>query len=126
VLERAYDDAQGVTARFNLNLLVRINRELGGCFDLDAFRHRATYLEQEGVVQSHLVSCKAQTVAIEALELELAFESGEGIHTENSFKYSLAEIDELARRSDLNLEQQWLDEGERFSLNLLAPARAPE
>lgn len=121
ILVPAYDDADGVTARFNRNLLARINRELGGCFDLTRFRHRAVYNEGDGRIEMYLVSADAQRVAIEGLGLEVSFAAGEAIHTENSYKYSLAEIEALAAQSDLRLEAQWFDAGGRFSLNLLAP-----
>jgi L-histidine Nalpha-methyltransferase len=120
-LERAYDDAQGVTARFNLNLLTRINQELGGRFDLDAFRHRAVYDEPLGRVEMHLESIRAQRVRIEQLDLEVAFTAGETIHTENSYKYSPVEISALAAGAALRVERQWFDAGRQFSLNLLAP-----
>jgi L-histidine Nalpha-methyltransferase len=123
-LERAYDDAAGVTARFNLNLLARINRELGGGFDLDAFRHQATWKEDPGRVEMHLVSAREQTVAIEALGLAVPFRAGETIHTESSHKYSLDEIDALAERSGFQVEARWLDEARRFSVQLLRPAGA--
>jgi dimethylhistidine N-methyltransferase len=122
VLERAYDDAGGVTARFNLNLLARINRELGGHFDLTRFRHRAVYNEPIGRVEIFLDSLTAQRVRIEALDREIAFAAGEPIHTENSYKYSLAEILGLVRASGLDLERQWLDPDRRFSVNLLRRA----
>jgi dimethylhistidine N-methyltransferase len=121
VLERAYDDAQGVTAAFNLNLLGRINRELGGHFDLDRFAHRATYVEDRGRIEIHLVSCEAQTVPIEDLELEVAFLAGETIHTENSHKYRLEEIPGLLNAAGFALERQFLDAQRRFSLNLARP-----
>jgi L-histidine N-alpha-methyltransferase len=121
ILERAYDDSRGVTARFNLNLLSRINAELGGRFDEDGFCHRAVYRKDEGRVEMHLVSCRDQKVAVEALDLELEFAEGESIHTENSYKYSLEEIDELVETAGLRCEACWLDEDARFSLNLLAP-----
>ena len=119
VLERAYDDAAGVTARFNKNLLARINSQLGGHFDLDAFVHEAVYDEDEGQVGMYLVSLEEQRVAIDALELEVLFAAGECIHTENSYKYSTVEIDALARASGLELKEQWFDAEKRFSLNLL-------
>ncbi len=122
VLERAYDDSKGVTARFNRNLLERINRELGGRFDIATFRYVARYLEDEGVVRMYLESTVAQTVRIEGLELDVSFEAGERIHTEDSFKYSIEEIDELASDSGLRVVNRWLDVGKRFSLNLLARA----
>ena len=121
ILEPAYDDAQGVTAQFNRNILARINRELDGQFDLRAFQHRALYNEGEGRIEMYLVSAISQTVRITALDLVIPFEAGETIHTENSYKYSLREIGELAAAAGLRVERQWLDTGSRFSLNLLAP-----
>lgn len=121
VLESAYDDAAGVTARFTLNLLERMNRELGARFDARAFRHQAVYNEDEGRVEIRIVSLRRQRVAIERLELELDLQRGEGIHAEDSFKYSLAEIDALASAAGMRVEERWLDGGARFSLNLLAP-----
>ncbi len=120
VLLRAYDDAQGVTARFNRNLLARINRELGGRFDLSAFRHRAVYRREAGRIEMHLVSTHAQQVRIDALGLTVRFAAGETIHTENSYKYSLPEIETLARDAGLRLMASWLDREQRFSLNVLA------
>jgi dimethylhistidine N-methyltransferase len=121
VLEAAYDDAQGVTAAFTLNLLVRINRDLGGRFDPQSFAHRARWLEDEGRVEIHLVSRKAQRVAIRALGLEIAFARGEAIHVEDSYKYSPAEIDELLEASALTGELRWLDPASRFALCLCGP-----
>ena len=123
VLERAYDDARGVTARFNKNLLARINRELGGHFDLDTFTHRAVYEEETGRVAMYLVSTRAQRVPIEALEGDVRFAAGETIHTEDSFKYSLPEIDRLAERAGLRTEARWTDAGRRFAVCLLARGR---
>ena len=122
ILVPAYDDAAGVTARFNLNLLARINRELGGRFDLARFRHRAEYNEVDGRIEMYLVSTTAQRVTIEGLNVEVAFSTGEAVHTENSYKYSLEEIESLAELSSLRTEAQWFDAGRRFSLNLFAPA----
>jgi L-histidine N-alpha-methyltransferase len=122
VLERAYDDERGVTARFNLNLLARINRELGGRFELSRFRHRARYDEVAGRVEMHLVSTEDQEVEIEHLGLRVRFGAGEGIHTENSYKYSLDEIEQLGRGADLRVADRWFDPQQRFSLNLFAPA----
>lgn len=122
VLEAAYDDAQGVTAQFNRNLLGRINRELGGDFAVGLFRHQARYDEDAGRIEMYLVSEVPQTVRIAALDLAVPFAAGEAIHTENSYKYSLAEIDETAAAAGLRVECQWLDRDGRFSLNLLALA----
>jgi dimethylhistidine N-methyltransferase len=119
-LERAYDDTQGVTARFNLNLLARINRELGGEFDLAAFRHRALYDEEWGRIEMYLDSRRRQQVCIAALGLVVPFEPGESIHTEYSYKYSPEEIERLANAARLRIERQWFDTARRFSLNLLA------
>jgi dimethylhistidine N-methyltransferase len=120
VLERAYDDSRGVTARFNLNLLGRINRELGGRFDLSTFQHRAVYNEPAGRVEIYLDSRLAQRVWIEGLDLEVPFAAGESIHTENSYKYSRQEIGDLAGAAGLRLERQWMDVQGWFSVNLFA------
>jgi dimethylhistidine N-methyltransferase len=119
VLERAYDDAAGVTARFTLNLLQRMNRELDARFDVRRFAHRAVYHEDEGRVEIEIVSRRAQRVAIEALDLEIELARGEGIHAEDSFKYSLAETLALAAAAGLRIEERWLDRAERFSVCLL-------
>ena len=121
VLEPAYDDAQGVTAQFNKNLLARINRELGGHFDLDQFTHRAVYDESAGRIEMYLVSRRDQVVQIDALELDVAFVMGEAIHTENSYKYSDAEILSLAQAAGYAVERRWLDRAGRFSENLFRP-----
>jgi L-histidine N-alpha-methyltransferase len=127
VLEPAYDDARGVTARFNRNLLARINRELGGRFDPDSFLHRAVYDEARGRIEMYLVSPRAQRVRIDALDLVVPFDAGEAIHTENSYKYSLEEIAALAQDAGLALERRWLDASGRFSLSLCARAgREPQ
>ena len=122
VLERAYDDADGVTAAFDLNLLARINRELGGHFDLARFRHEASYDVEAGRVEMHLVSLGAQRVPIDRLGIEVGLADGEAIHTESSYKYSLAEIDALASVAGLAVEQRWLDRDGLFSSNLLRAA----
>ena len=119
VLEAAYDDAAKVTAAFNLNILKRINTELGGQFDLSSFNHLARYDEEEGRVEMHLVSLSSQTVRIDVLDQAISFVKGEQIHTENSYKYSREEIDTLVSRSDLSLDGQWFDAQNRFSLNLM-------
>jgi L-histidine Nalpha-methyltransferase len=124
VLERAYDDSSGVTARFNLNLLTRINRELGGHFELSRFAHRAHWNERAGCVEMYLVSRGAQRVRIDDLGIDVGFSDGEAIHTESSYKYAPAEIDALAADASLAVEQRWTDGLGRFSLNLLAPSHA--
>jgi L-histidine Nalpha-methyltransferase len=118
-LEDAYDDPLGVTAAFNLNLLARINRELGADFDPRAFRHVGRYDEREGRVEMYVESRRAQTVRVAALDLEVSFGEGERVHTEYSYKYDLAEIGDLAARTGFALARTWLDEAGRFSSNLL-------
>lgn len=119
ILEAAYNDALGVTAAFNLNVLARINRELAGNFDLKAFQHRAFYNEAAGRVEIYIESRRAQTVSIGQLEMEVDFGEGEQIHTENSYKYDLADIGKLAEETGFTRARTWLDSEERFSSNLL-------
>ncbi len=121
VLEAAYDDAAGVTARFNINVLTRINRELRGNFNLDGFEYEAVYDEDSGRVVMNLVSLRAQTVRIEALDLTVTFDAGERIHTEDSRKFSFEEIDALAASAGFDVARRWLDGQSRFSVNLFAP-----
>src|SRR5215213_9789795 len=118
VLEAAYDDPLGVTAAFNLNLLARINRELGADFSVRDFRHLALYDEREGRVEMHLESRREQTVNLSALGVSIDFRAGERIHTENSYKYSLAELSALAADTGFGREYTWLDPDGRFSSNL--------
>jgi L-histidine Nalpha-methyltransferase len=119
ILEAAYNDALGVTAAFNLNVLARINRELGGTFDLRAFKHHAFYNEARGRIEIYIESLREQKVRIEKLELEVEFSAGEQIHTENSYKYDLSNIAQLANMTGFTSTRTWLDSQERFSSNLL-------
>ncbi len=119
VLLPAYDDALGVTAAFNLNLLVRINRELGGAFDLAAFRHRARWNGELGRIEMHLESRREQTVPIRDLGLEVRFAAGETIHTESSYKLEAAQVAEMAAEGGFSLRKTWTDRGGRFAANLL-------
>jgi L-histidine N-alpha-methyltransferase len=119
VLEAAYNDALGVTAAFNLNVLARINRELGGEFDLRAFAHRAFYNETFGRVEIYIESTRAQTVTISKLDMQVEFAAGEQIHTENSYKYDLSDIGELSAATGFTRAQTWQDQAEQFSSNLL-------
>ncbi|MFL6209607.1 MAG: L-histidine N(alpha)-methyltransferase [Pyrinomonadaceae bacterium] len=121
-LGAAYDDALGVTASFNLNLLARLNREFEADFDLRAFRHVARYDEAHGRIELYLESRRAQVVRLPALDLVVEFAAGELLHTENSYKYDLAELDELAARTGFARTQTWLDEGGQFSSNLFVAA----
>ena len=117
VLEAAYDDAQGVTAAFNLNLLARINRELGADFDLAQWQHRAFYNEQAGRIEMHLVSRVDQLVRLAGHTFEFA--EGETIHTENSYKYSGEAFRNLAERAGFTTDTVWTDDDNLFSLHLL-------
>lgn len=119
ILEAAYNDALGVTAAFNLNVLARINRELGGDFDLGAFQHHAFYNEKIGRVEIYIESTRKQTVRIRQLDMEVQFGEGEQIHTENSYKYDLENIGQLAAQTGFTRAHTWLDSQERFSSNLL-------
>jgi len=107
ILEPAYDDALGVTAAFNLNLLLRINRELGGNFNISQFAHLAFYDEERGRIEMHLVARDAQQVRIG--DYEATFESGETIHTENSYKYDDAMLEAIAHASGFSIERKWTD-----------------
>ena len=117
VLYDAYNDAAGVTARFNLNVLVRINRELGGNFDISGFTHRAIYNRERHRIEMHLISRKAQTVRV--LGHSFSFRPGETIHTESSYKYSLDRFTALARGSGWTVRQSWTDADKMFSVHVL-------
>ncbi len=119
ILEAAYNDVLGVTAAFNLNVLARINRELGGNFDLRGFQHHAFYNEAAGRVEIYIESTREQTVAISQRDLEVQFGAGEQIHTENSYKYDLNDIAQLASATGFVHGRTWLDSQKRFSSNLL-------
>jgi dimethylhistidine N-methyltransferase len=121
VLEPAYDDALGVTAAFNLNLLARINRELGGNFRLDQFAHLAFYDEARGRIEMHLAARDAQTVRIDSLGMLVNFAHGETIHTENSYKYEPRDIETIASRSGFGIRKFWTDSQRWFADFLLVP-----
>ncbi len=125
VLEAAYDDAQGVTAAFNRNLLHRINRELGADFPVDAFEHRATYRPDRGRVEMHLVCTRDQTVRIPAADLILRFAAGETIHTENSHKYTFEILTRLKESAGFIDEAAWTDERGWFRLQRWRPGDVP-
>ncbi|GAC1335424.1 MAG: L-histidine N(alpha)-methyltransferase [Beijerinckiaceae bacterium] len=114
----AYNDAAGVTAAFNLNLLARINRELRAEFDLTAFRHEAMYNPREGRIEMYLVSERAQQVG--AIGRTFSFAPGERIHTENSYKYSVEEFQTLARNAGWEPAEVWTDKDSLFSVHELA------
>lgn len=116
-LEAAYDDAQGVTAEFNINLLARINRELGGDFQLKRFRHKAFYDERKGWIEMHLESLYQQFVHVADRRFELKI--GETIHTEISCKYAVAEFQALAQQARFHAEAVWTDAQQLFSVHAM-------
>ena len=118
VLENAYNDSRKVTAAFNLNLLARINRELGGGFDIDSFEHIAVYNTEKDRIEMYLVSTKEQDVPISHLERSFHFDRGERIHTENSHKYTHEAIEGIADEVDLRIIRQWHDPRRWFNLTL--------
>jgi len=115
----AYNDAAGVTAAFNLNLLERINRELGGTFDVGAFRHESRYDSDKRRIEMHLVSVREQSA--EVLRRPFAFAQGETIHTENSYKYDREAIESMAARAKMHRLAGWTEERGRFAVHLLEP-----
>ncbi|NKB22128.1 MAG: L-histidine N(alpha)-methyltransferase [Alphaproteobacteria bacterium] len=116
-LNAAYDDAKGVTAAFNLNLLVRANTEIGANFDLSAYRHKAFYNAELGRVEMHLVSTKTQSVTIKGQSIDFAAE--ERIHTENSYKYSLEQFASICRDAGFTSSKVWCDANQLFSVHYL-------
>jgi dimethylhistidine N-methyltransferase len=116
-LHMAYNDARGITAAFNLNLLARINRELAGTFDLAAFRHEAVYNPREGRIEMYLKSTRRQVVSI--LGRPFHFGTGERIHTENSYKYTIGEFRALARSAGWEPKRVWTDGDRLFSVHEL-------
>jgi len=114
----AYDDAAGVTAAFNLNLLTRLNRELGANFDEEAFAHRSIWNAAQSRIEMHLVSRKRQKVRIPALDLKIDFAPGESIHTENSYKYRPGQAEALLSKAGLTPAATWMDDQQRFAVCL--------
>ena len=117
VLSAAYNDAAGVTAKFNLNVLARMNRELKGNFDLECFRHRAIYNRERHRIEMHLIARKAQTVRV--MGHSFTFRAGESIHTECSYKYSIDRFRALAAGSGWRTQQSWTDGAGMFSVHAL-------
>jgi L-histidine Nalpha-methyltransferase len=116
----AYDDAAGVTAKFNMNVLHRINRELDADFNPECFRHQARWNEQQSRIEMHLESLLTQRVTVRALDLTLRFKQGETIHTENSYKFTDQRVLSLLMRAGFKLRQQWSDANKWFTVYLAA------
>jgi dimethylhistidine N-methyltransferase len=119
-LENAYDDSQGITAKFNLNVLSRINDELDADFDLDNFQHVAKYNEKDQRIEMYLKSLANQSIIISKANLSLKMTQGELIHTEHSHKYTLAQIEDVMNQTDFKIKEIWLDETENYSLSLVS------
>jgi len=117
ILHAAYNDTQQLTAAFNLNLLQRINRELDGDFDLERFEHQAFFNERAGRVEMHLLSKTPQQVMVAGSPI--TFAAGESLHTENSYKYDIAEFQALAASSGFVAERVWTDDRQLFSVHCL-------
>ncbi|HEX9367893.1 MAG TPA: L-histidine N(alpha)-methyltransferase [Vicinamibacterales bacterium] len=117
-LQLAYDDPLGVTAAFNRNLLVRINRELGGTFDLDAFAHVAVWNPEQRRIEMHLESRADQCVTIAEAGISARFAGGERIWTESSYKYEPSQIDQMGLTAGFVTSEQWIDDEARFALTL--------
>ena len=118
VLHAAYNDAKGVTAAFNLNLLVRMNRELEANFNLNSFNHYAFFNLKEGRIEMHLVSLKDQIVTVAGQKFK--FIEGESIHTENSYKFSMEEVKDLSEECGFKLIKAWSDDSNYFSICYLS------
>ena len=118
ILELAYNDRKGITAKFNLNLLARINRELKGRFDIARFEHKAFYNASRSRIEMHIVSREEQEVYIEYLDLSVKFKERDSIHTENSYKFSIDDIDRLARKAELEVEEHYMDKDRWFVLTM--------
>jgi dimethylhistidine N-methyltransferase len=120
IIEAAYNDAAGVTAAFTLNMLTRLNRDVGSDFDLSAFRHRAHYNSMAGRIETHIVSSKAQQVKLG--KASVAFREDEAIQVEYSCKYSLADFEALAAKAGLAVMRVWTDAEKMFSVQYLVRA----
>lgn len=118
ILVPAYDDSQGVTSKFNKNILGRLNRELGATFDLDSFRHIARWSAEHSRMEIFLESTRAQSVNVSLLQLRVRLAAGERIHTENSYKYTIPMVRAMLRESGFALEQTWFDRRKWFALHL--------
>jgi len=114
----AYDDAQGITAEFNKNILLRLNRELGANFDLDSFRHVAEWNSAASRIEIYLESTRAQTVTLGLARGTVQFRAGERIHTENSYKHTMPMVERMLCVSGFKLERTWFDQREWFGLHL--------
>ena len=118
ILFQAYNDSQGITERFNLNLLERINKDLDSCFDTNSFHHHVTYDPIQQTVKSYLLSQKKQNIRIGKLDQEFPFEAWEPIHTEDSWKYSFKDIEKMAKQSNFDILHSFTDQRAYFTNTL--------
>lgn len=121
VLTSAYNDAKGVTAMFNINVLTRINNELGGNFDISKFKHTSIFNPKENRIEMHLISLVNQGVEIKSIDKKFQFQKGESIHTENSYKFNDEIINNMSNAANLKVVNSWKDSLKYFSLCLLRP-----
>ena len=121
ILEAAYNDRSGITSKFNLNLLARVNRDLGGKFNLRNFFHHAVYNKKKSRIEMYIISKFNQDVYIRAIDHTISFKKNEMIHTENSYKYSIKQIRQLAEDSGFLVKKNYTDEKKWFDLVLLLP-----
>lgn len=119
ILDAAYNDSDGVTAQFNLNILSHLNRELLGDADLESFAHHAFWNAEKSRIEMHLVSLRDQQVGFPRADLVVSFKEGETIHTENSYKFTLDGARTMAQEAGFRLERSWTDEKQWFALHLL-------
>ncbi len=120
MLESAYNDSSSVTAKFNMNILKRLNRELNANFDLDLFSHYATYNQKQSRIEMYLRSEKDQTVDLPKAGIQIGLHKDELIHTENSYKYTITDIRTMADKCGFSIERLWRDDDELFSLTLMS------
>lgn len=118
ILVPAYHDAQGITSRFNKNILCRLDRECGGNFDLDSFRHVAIWNSKQSRMEIYLESLRSQAVMLRSLNLRIQMAKGERIHTENSYKYTMSMVRGMLEPAGFALERTWFDEQKWFALHL--------
>jgi uncharacterized SAM-dependent methyltransferase len=121
LMENAYNDRNGITSQFNLNLLNRINREFGGNFMTNNFTHKAFYNKNEKRIEMHIVSNKDQKVFLSTLQREVDFRKNETIHTENSYKYKSDDIRKLINKSGYSIVHEFFDDNKWYELALLKP-----
>lgn len=120
-IERAYNDNKGITSKFNLNILTRLNKEFGGDFELENYYHKAFYNIKKKRIEMHIVSKKEQQIFLSSLNFGFSIKENESIHTENSYKYSQDDIEILSKKSGFMIEEKFIDKNKWFELVMLKP-----